>query len=155
MSVIDESTPAIDEYGNYTNDFPTYESPPASVQPNIQESSAALAVSNTEKEPDKEGDHFVPIAAVNKVMHSVVAADVKITKEAKEFVQECVSEYILFLTGESVEKCHGDNRKTITGGDIISTTGEVGFEDYEPYLRAFFARLKKVKSAKPAKRLNT
>ena len=39
----------------------------------------------------------------------------KIAKEAKECVQECVSEFISFITSEAAERCQQEKRKTING----------------------------------------
>uniref|UniRef100_A0A1I8GYR3 Nuclear transcription factor Y subunit beta n=1 Tax=Macrostomum lignano TaxID=282301 RepID=A0A1I8GYR3_9PLAT len=44
----------------------------------------------------------------------------KITKEAKECVQECVSEFISFITSEASDRCQDDKRKTMNGEDILT-----------------------------------
>ncbi len=43
----------------------------------------------------------------------------KISKEAKETMQECLTEFILFMTSEAWEYCEGNERKTILGTDLI------------------------------------
>jgi nuclear transcription Y subunit beta len=48
----------------------------------------------------REQDRFLPIANVYKVMRRAVPDNAKISKEAKELVQECVSEFISFITSE-------------------------------------------------------
>ncbi len=51
----------------------------------------------------------------------------KIAKDAKETVQECVSEFISFITSEACEKCKNEKRKTINGEDILSSIQVLGF----------------------------
>jgi nuclear transcription Y subunit beta len=43
-------------------------------------------------------------------MKTSINKETKISKEAKEFLQQCVSEFILFLTSEASEACKNDNR---------------------------------------------
>ncbi|CAG8668750.1 10619_t:CDS:2 [Dentiscutata erythropus] len=48
----------------------------------------------------KEQDRFLPIANVARIMKRALPDNAKIAKEAKECVQECVSEFISFITSE-------------------------------------------------------
>ncbi|CEG74612.1 Putative Nuclear transcription Y subunit beta [Rhizopus microsporus] len=48
----------------------------------------------------KEQDRFLPIANVARIMKKALPENAKIAKEAKECVQECVSEFISFITSE-------------------------------------------------------
>ena len=48
----------------------------------------------------KEQDRFLPIANVARIMKRALPDNAKIAKEAKETVQECVSEFISFITSE-------------------------------------------------------
>ena len=48
----------------------------------------------------KEQDRFLPIANVARIMKRALPENAKIAKEAKECVQECVSEFISFITSE-------------------------------------------------------
>ncbi|RVW54569.1 Nuclear transcription factor Y subunit B-5 [Vitis vinifera] len=51
-------------------------------------------------------------------------------------MQECVSEFISFVTGEASDKCHKEKRKTVNGDDICWALGTLGFDDYaEPLKR--------------------
>ncbi|WVZ24569.1 hypothetical protein V8G54_003113 [Vigna mungo] len=45
---------------------------------------------------NKEQDRFLPIANVGRIMKKVIPSNGKISKDAKETVQECVSEFISF-----------------------------------------------------------
>ena len=50
----------------------------------------------------KEQDRFLPIANISRIMKKGLPPNGKIAKDAKETVQECVSEFISFVTSESV-----------------------------------------------------
>ncbi|KAJ4976338.1 hypothetical protein NE237_001444 [Protea cynaroides] len=69
----------------------------------------------------REQDRFLPIANIGRIMKKVVPPNGKIAKEAKDCVQECVSEFISFITSEASDKCHREKRKTINGDDLLST----------------------------------
>ncbi|CAK9803281.1 Nuclear transcription factor Y subunit beta [Anthophora plagiata] len=69
--------------------------------------------------PLREQDRFLPIANVAKIMKRAIPEAGKIAKDARECVQECVSEFISFITSEASDRCHMEKRKTInaTKGD--------------------------------------
>nr|GMD62721.1 nuclear transcription factor Y subunit B-10 [Ipomoea batatas] len=48
----------------------------------------------------REQDRFLPIANISRIMKKALPASGKIAKDAKETVQECVSEFISFVTSE-------------------------------------------------------
>ncbi|KAH7849517.1 hypothetical protein Vadar_019012 [Vaccinium darrowii] len=79
---------------------------------------------------DKEQDRFLPIANVSRIMKKSLPANAKISKEAKETVQTCVSEFISFITGEASDKCQREKRKTINGDDLLWAMTTLGFENY-------------------------
>jgi histone H3/H4 len=45
-------------------------------------------------------DRLLPIANVSRIMKRALPESAKIAKDAKECVQECVSEFIAFVTSE-------------------------------------------------------
>ena len=51
----------------------------------------------------REQDRFLPIANISRIMKRALPPNAKVAKEAKETVQECVSEFISFITSEG---CH-------------------------------------------------
>jgi nuclear transcription Y subunit beta len=53
-----------------------------------------------EFEDVREQDRYLPIANVARIMKRALPENAKIAKEAKECVQECVSEFISFVTSE-------------------------------------------------------
>ena len=48
----------------------------------------------------REQDRFLPIANISRIMKKSLPNNAKIAKDAKETVQECVSEFISFITSE-------------------------------------------------------
>lgn len=77
-------------------------------------------------------------------MKSSVPPTAKIAKDAKECVQECVSEFISFITSEAAEKCQLEKRKTIGGEDILFAMMNLGFENYAETLKIHLAKLRQV-----------
>ena len=77
-------------------------------------------------------------------MKSSVPGTAKISKEAKECVQECVSEFISFITSEAAEKCQMEKRKTIGGEDILYAMLTLGFDNYAEALKIHLAKLRQV-----------
>ncbi len=78
-------------------------------------------------------------------MKGSVPLTAKISKEAKECVQECVSEFISFITSEAAEKCQMEKRKTIGGEDILYAMATLGFENYAETLKIHLAKLRQVR----------
>ncbi|KDP39443.1 hypothetical protein JCGZ_03725 [Jatropha curcas] len=97
---------------------------------------------------NKEQDRFLPIANVGRIMKKVSPANGKISKDAKETVQECVSEFISFVTGEASDKCQREKRKTINGDDIIWAITTLGFEDYVVPLKTYLVKYREVEGEK-------
>jgi len=77
-------------------------------------------------------------------MKAAVPPTAKIAKDAKECVQECVSEFISFITSEAGEKCQLEKRKTIGGEDILYAMGTLGFDNYAETLKIHLAKLRQV-----------
>jgi len=70
---------------------------------------------------------------------------VKISKGAKECVQECVSEFISFITSEASDKCKKEERRTITGDDILAAMSTLGFENYMEPLKLYLHKFREHK----------
>jgi len=48
----------------------------------------------------REQDRYLPIAMIYRIMRKSIPPSAKISKDAKECAQECVSEFISFITSE-------------------------------------------------------
>lgn len=88
----------------------------------------------------KEQDRWLPIANVARIMKTALPENAKIAKEAKECMQECVSEFISFITSEASEKCQQEKRKTVNGEDILFAMTSLGFENYAEALKIYLSR---------------
>ncbi|KVI08187.1 Histone-fold [Cynara cardunculus var. scolymus] len=103
---------------------------------------------NNSSNNNKEQDRFLPIANVGRIMKKVIPANGKISKDAKETVQECVSEFISFITGEASDKCQQEKRKTINGDDIIWAITTLGFEEYVDPLKQYLLKYRELEGDK-------
>lgn len=83
-------------------------------------------------------------------MKKALPANAKISKDAKETVQECVSEFISFITGEASDKCQREKRKTINGDDLLWAMTTLGFEDYVEPLKVYLAKYREIEGEKTA-----
>ncbi|CAL5872751.1 uncharacterized protein PFLUO_LOCUS7018 [Penicillium psychrofluorescens] len=100
----------------------------------------------------KEQDRWLPIAnvlySVARIMKLALPENAKIAKEAKECMQECVSEFISFITSEASEKCQQEKRKTVNGEDILFAMTSLGFENYAEALKIYLSKYRETQSAR-------
>ncbi|KAD4384948.1 hypothetical protein R6Q59_010923 [Mikania micrantha] len=95
-------------------------------------------------------ERLLPIANVGRIMKQILPQNAKISKEAKETMQECASEFISFVTGEASDKCKKERRKTVSGDDICWAIGTLGFDDYAPPLKRYLERYREVEGDRSA-----
>jgi nuclear transcription Y subunit beta len=111
-------------------------------------------------ENKKSSDAYIRnFALVARIMKGALPENAKIAKEAKECMQECVSEFISFITSEgkhpsvlnhinliviASEKCQQEKRKTVNGEDILFAMTSLGFENYAEALKIYLARYREV-----------
>ncbi|KAJ3191746.1 hypothetical protein HK101_007439 [Irineochytrium annulatum] len=88
----------------------------------------------------KEQDRLLPIANVARIMKRALPENAKIAKDAKECVQECVSEFIAFVTSEASDRCAQEKRKTVNGDDILWAMQSLGFENYNETLKLYLQK---------------
>lgn len=79
---------------------------------------------------EEEQDRLLPIANVGRIMKQILPQRAKVSKEAKQRMQECATEFLSFVTGEASDKCHKENRKTVNGDDICWALSALGFDNY-------------------------
>lgn len=90
--------------------------------------------------PLREQDRFLPIANVAKIMKRAIPEAGKIAKDARECVQECVSEFISFITSEASDRCYMEKRKTINGEDILFAMTTLGLDNYVEPLKNYLQK---------------
>ncbi|GMI32831.1 hypothetical protein TeGR_g7409, partial [Tetraparma gracilis] len=88
----------------------------------------------------REQDRYLPIANIARIMKNTLPENAKIAKDAKETVQECVSEFISFITSEASDKCQHEKRKTINGDDLLWAMSTLGFDRYVEPLKIYLAK---------------
>lgn len=96
----------------------------------------------------REQDKWLPIANVYRIMKNALPKNAKVSKEAKECVQECVSEFVSFITSEASEKCGAEKRKTVNGEDILFAMASLGFENYAEVLKIYLTKYREYQSTK-------
>eukprot|EP01038_Epipyxis_sp_PR26KG_P005057 gene5057-7059_t len=101
----------------------------------------------------REQDRYLPIANIARIMKKVLPGNAKVAKDAKESIQECVSEFISFITSEASDKCQQEKRKTINGDDLLWAMSSLGFDKYIEPLKAYLTKYREsVKGEKPEKK---
>lgn len=81
-------------------------------------------------------------------MKNTLPPSAKVSKDAKECMQECVSELISFVTSEASDRCAADKRKTINGEDILISLHALGFENYAEVLKIYLAKYRQQQALK-------
>uniref|UniRef100_A0A087YPU3 Nuclear transcription factor Y subunit beta n=1 Tax=Poecilia formosa TaxID=48698 RepID=A0A087YPU3_POEFO len=100
------------------------------------------------KENYREQDIYLPIANVARIMKNAVPHTGKIAKDAKEGVQECVSEFISFIMSEASERYHHEKRKTINREDFLFAVSRLGFNMYVDPLKLYLQKFREAMKGK-------
>lgn len=103
----------------------------------------------------KEQDRYLPIANVARVMKLALPPQAKLSKESKECVQECVSEFISFVTSQAVDRCTLEKRKTLNGEDVLWAMFTLGFEHYAETLKIYLAKYRQFEQMEAERRLSS
>ena len=99
-------------------------------------------------------DRYLPIANIARIMKNTLPENAKIAKDSKETVQECVSEFISFITSEASDKCLQEKRKTINGDDLLWAMSTLGFDKYVEPLKLYLGKYREaVRGDKPEKQV--
>lgn len=108
--------------------------------------------SKAPRAPFREHDLYMPTANVVRIMRQAVPPHAKVTDEAKEMLQECVTEFISFITGEANENCQLEHRKTITADDVIGAMSRLGFDHYVEPLTIYLQKYRESEMLPPIHR---
>ncbi|KAL6197800.1 hypothetical protein ACLB2K_027594 [Fragaria x ananassa] len=102
------------------------------------------------------------LAEINHTNNGVAASaaapddnECTISDDAKETIQECVSEYISFITGEANERCQREQRKTITAEDVLWAMSKLAFDDYIEPLTLYLHHFREMESDRGSMRAET
>jgi nuclear transcription Y subunit beta len=83
---------------------------------------------------------FSTISILSTSAVQALPSNAKVAKDGKDTVQECVSEFVSFITSEASDKCQREKRKTINGDDILWAMSTLGFDKYIDPLKQYLAR---------------
>ncbi|XP_078436598.1 nuclear transcription factor Y subunit B-3-like [Wolffia australiana] len=85
-----------------------------------------------------DGDDFLPLEFVTKHMEEALPEAAKLSISAVETVRSCASIFIAFLTGQA-----SHNGDSIDADDVISSMGDLGFDDYVEPLSIYLERFRR------------
>ena len=88
----------------------------------------------------KQEYHLLPMANISRIMIQATPIHGKIAKGSRESIQECVSEFISFITSEAAENCQASKRKKITAEDILLAMSNLGFDNYIEPLKLYLQK---------------
>ncbi|KAK7305259.1 hypothetical protein VNO77_43161 [Canavalia gladiata] len=71
----------------------------------------------------------MPITNVTKIMRQALPSHAKISDSAKEMTQQCVTEYISFVTKKAKERCQSEYRKIMNAEDLLWALENLGFDE--------------------------
>ena len=91
----------------------------------------------------REQDYLFPITNVSRVMKTKLPQNLKISTEAKMCMQECVSEFIKFLTSEANDLCFNQKRKIVSKEDVFTAIINLDFACSFPPLKLFSNKMRK------------
>lgn len=81
--------------------------------------------------------HFILLCVT---VWQALPSSAKVAKDGKDTIQECVSEFVSFITSEASDKCQREKRKTINGDDILWAMSTLGFDKYIEPLKVYLSR---------------
>jgi histone H3/H4 len=85
-------------------------------------------------QPLTEQERLLPMANVGRIMAMQLAKDAKISRDAKVLMQEMLSEFICFVSSESVDYAIEENNRTITHDAILGAMSRLDFDSFLPCL---------------------
>lgn len=85
-------------------------------------------------------------------MKRALPSHAKLSKESKTCIQECVSEFISFITSQASDTVLLEKRKSINGEDVLWAMYTLGFENYAEILKIYLAKYRHHEQIEAAKR---
>jgi len=99
----------------------------------------------------KEQDMYLPKENIKKVMKKILPQGAKVSKEALECMQECTTEFILFVLGEAADITMAKKKKTVGSDFIIEAMNNLSLDNYGNVMATYLEKYKKA-MPKPKKR---
>jgi len=93
-----------------------------------------------------EQNHHMPMSNVIRIMRRGLPSDARITDDAKEAIQQCVSRFISFVTHEANERCRREHRRTIMADDLIWAMNELGLTNYTELLSMYLRKYREIEA---------
>lgn len=86
---------------------------------------------------DEISTNYLPIANIKKIVKSSFEdkSECKLSKDAIDTYLEILNEFIAFIVSDTHEAAIKNNRKTITGADLIKSLDKLGFDHYTDILK--------------------
>ncbi len=76
---------------------------------------------------------------------SVTGTPAKLSKESREMMQECASEFVSFIVSEAAERAAEAKNKMVTPDDVLAALNTLGFESYVDPLTRFLGNYRAVR----------
>uniref|UniRef100_A0A6N2LEA1 Transcription factor CBF/NF-Y/archaeal histone domain-containing protein n=1 Tax=Salix viminalis TaxID=40686 RepID=A0A6N2LEA1_SALVM len=96
---------------------------------------------------DDKQDQLLPIANVGRVMKQRLPPTARVSKEAKQRMQECATEFISFVTGEASSKCRN--------GESQDSERRRWFDDYADSIVRYLHKYREAEKANQKKPTDT
>eukprot|EP01113_Clastostelium_recurvatum_P033883 TRINITY_DN4530_c0_g2_i1.p1 TRINITY_DN4530_c0_g2~~TRINITY_DN4530_c0_g2_i1.p1 ORF type:complete len:208 (-),score=69.75 TRINITY_DN4530_c0_g2_i1:46-630(-) len=98
-----------------------------------------------------QGDESIslPRATVTKLIKENLPNDIKCSNETRDFIVECLVEFVHLLSSEANEVCNKDNKKTIAPDHIMKALRQLGFDQFNKDVEAVLKQHKAEVSDKP------
>ena len=77
-------------------------------------------------------------------MKPAVPQDMRVSGEAKEMVRESIVEFIEFIASEAADMVAAENRRVVTGDDLLAAMRKLGFDEYAEPLAAYLTQYRAV-----------
>eukprot|EP01114_Cavostelium_apophysatum_P011985 TRINITY_DN2660_c0_g1_i1.p1 TRINITY_DN2660_c0_g1~~TRINITY_DN2660_c0_g1_i1.p1 ORF type:complete len:357 (+),score=69.42 TRINITY_DN2660_c0_g1_i1:23-1072(+) len=100
----------------------------------------------------KEQDLFLPKQNIRKVMMKVLPPTAKISKEALECMQECTTEFILFVLGEAVDISNEQKKRTLGSYCVLRAFSNLGLDNYADAMKIFLEKYQEWLALQPKPR---
>ncbi|XP_077301534.1 uncharacterized protein LOC143922188 [Arctopsyche grandis] len=87
-------------------------------------------------------DRQMPIANIASIMKEAMPLSAKVSKEAKELMGRCASEFIAIVTCRAKDFCECEARKTITGEDLIRAMEDIDLPYYSDIMKILLEKFR-------------